>query len=379
VKLEVLQAPEVLDELGGALDELHAAAATPVTARRPWLATWLSSFPYEPLVLVILGGDRLEAAALLAQRRRHGVTEVVAMGHGPSDRVAFPSRGPEASLALSQAMAGYLLGLKGPWRLAVGHLPVGDPVATALAGGLPFGQLIGGADSPALRFGEERTLRGYVSRNHHQQVRRVTNRMEREGLAPAFEHLREPADLRAALPEVERVCRQRDAMVRRRSQLDDPSFGPFFRAVVLEHARRGEVDLTTLRLQGELAAYCLCFVDGGSYRMWNCRFAPRWAHLSPGRVTNNEALRHALADPACQEFDWMLGEEDYKSGLANHVDPSQDLLAWSSRPVWAVYHSRRRLLAGLKDVKDRHELLQRAWAGLKSTGRGRRMPARPSS
>ena len=111
--------------------------------------------------------------------------------------------------------------------------------------------------------------------------------MRREGLTPEFEHLREPAAIDAVLPQVEEVCRRRDAMLHRPSQLDDSRFGPFFRAVILDHAGRDEVELTILRLKGEVAAYCLCFVDHGSYRMWNCRFAPTWAHLSPGRVTNN--------------------------------------------------------------------------------------------
>jgi len=361
VELEVIRGRRALEEMGMALDDLHTATATPVTARRPWLQTWLGCFHDEPLAVAVRSGERLEAVALLAQRRRLGLTVTVAMGHGPSDRVAFPSRGPEASSTLSIGLAAHLLGQSGPWQLTVRHLPSNDPVAVALAGHLPQAKLVAGDTSPALRFGPDRRLRTYVSRNHHQQVRQATNRMRREGLTPEFEHLREAGAISAVLPDVEQVCRSRDAMLHRPSQLDDPRFGPFFRAVILDHAARGEVELTLLRLKGELAAYCLCFVDNGSYRMWNCRFAPQWAHLSPGRVTNNEALQHALADPSCTEFDWMLGQESYKSGVNNHMDPSQNLLAWSSPTVRAVLDAPRHLLQVLKDVKDHHEPLGRAW------------------
>ena len=365
VELEVIRGRRALDDLGRALDDLHAATATPVTARRPWLETWLRSFDDEPLALVVRSGEMLEAAALLARHRHRGLTETVAMGHGPSDRVAFASRGPVASAALAEGLAAFLLGQPDPWQLTVRHLPADDPVALALAACLPHAALVAGDTSPALRFGPDRRLRSYVSRNHHQQIRQAFNRMRREDLTPEFEHLRDAAAIEAVLPDVEAVCRRRDAMLRRPSQLDDPSFGPFFHAVILDHAARGEVELTVLLLKGELAAYCLCFVDHGSYRMWNCRFAPEWAHLSPGRVTNNEALQHALADPACTEFDWMLGEEAYKSGVNNHLDRSQNLLAWSSAAVRAVLDGRRHTLAVLKDSKDRHESLAKAWEEVK--------------
>jgi CelD/BcsL family acetyltransferase involved in cellulose biosynthesis len=178
---------------------------------------------------------------------------------------------------------------------------------------------------------------------------------------------------------VEEVCRRRDAMLHRASQLDDPRSGPFFRAVILDHAGRGEVELTILRLDGEVAAYCLCFVDKGSYRMWNCRFAPAWAHLSPGRVTNNEAILHALADPACSEFDWMLGDESYKSGVQNHMDTSQNLLAWSSATVRAVLDAPRSVLQAMKEVKDRHEPLERAWENTKRARERMRSRARQAA
>lgn len=386
MELRVTRGERALDGMADALDDLHAATATPVTARRPWLQTWLSCFPDDPLVVAVWSGERLEAVALLAQHRRLGITETVAMGNGPSDRVAFPSRGPEASAALSRGLAASLLGQSGHWRLTVSHLPPNDPVAVAVAARLPQATLVAGDTSPALRFGPDRRLRSYVSRNHHQHIRQATNRMGREGLKPEFEHLREPASIAAVLPQVEEVCRRRDAMVHRPSQLDDPRFGPFFRAVILDHAGRDEVELTILRLKGEVAAYCLCFVDNGSYRMWNCRFAPAWAHLSPGRVTNNEAMHHALADPSCSEFDWMLGDEGYKSGVQNHMESSQNLLAWSSATVRAVLDGPRSVRQALKELKDRHEPLERAWedsrrarerirAGLRQAAwRSRRLP-----
>src|SRR2546421_5506564 len=144
-RLEVIEGAHVLDDLGSLLDELHAATATPVTARRPWLQTWLSCFrDYQPLAFVLRMENRLDAAALLAQRRRRGITEIVALGHGPSDQTRFPCRSGEAAAALSRGIAGQLLSRPGPWRLAVRHLPMHDPVAIALRGELPRAALMDG-------------------------------------------------------------------------------------------------------------------------------------------------------------------------------------------------------------------------------------------
>jgi CelD/BcsL family acetyltransferase involved in cellulose biosynthesis len=118
----------------------------------------------------------------------------------------------------------------------------------------------------------------------------------------------------------------------RRSLMDHPHAGPFLRRVVEVHARRGEVELTTLRLDGRLAAYVLCFLDGDAYRMWNCRFDPTWSQYGVGRITNNAALENAVAD-GCRLFDWMRGEETYKESMANDRVVAADLLAWSGPVV----------------------------------------------
>ena len=136
--------------------------------------------------------------------------------------------------------------------------------------------------------------------------------------------------------------------------------GEFFHQVIAVHAARGEVELTTVRLSGELAAYVLCFLDRGVYRMWNCRLAPKWVRYGVGRVGNDAALRCALEDPGCREFDWMLGEEPYKFSMSNLLKRSEDLLAWSSVGVKTVFDMRRRLRDRAKQAASQHEWLQAA-------------------
>jgi CelD/BcsL family acetyltransferase involved in cellulose biosynthesis len=129
--------------------------------------------------------------------------------------------------------------------------------------------------------------------------------------------------------------------------------------VVLDHADREEVELTTLRLDGQLAAYVLCFRDGGAYRMWSCRVAPAWLRYGVGRLANNAALEHALSDQDSTAFDWMRGDEGYKQSMANHIEQAQDVLAWSSLTVRAVTDAPRRLKALLIDSADRYPAVER--------------------
>jgi CelD/BcsL family acetyltransferase involved in cellulose biosynthesis len=141
--------------------------------------------------------------------------------------------------------------------------------------------------------------------------------------------------------------------------MDDRYRGPFFREVVVNHAERDEVELTTLRLNGDLAAYVLCFRDRGAYRMWSCRVSPEWRRYGAGRLANDEALANALADENCVEFDWMRGDEGYKWSLANHVELATDLMAWSSPAVRTVADARRRLGVLLSSSAERHPAVDR--------------------
>jgi hypothetical protein len=99
--------------------------------------------------------------------------------------------------------------------------------------------------------------------------------------------------------------------------------------------------------------------------MWNCRFLPAWGSFSPGRLANNAALEHALDDPRCREFDWMRGGEPYKESVSNHRRTAQDLLAWSSPWLMAEHEGPRRLKVALKQARDRHGGLNRAWLATK--------------
>jgi CelD/BcsL family acetyltransferase involved in cellulose biosynthesis len=353
----------VLQELGTALDDLFEATNTPITARRPWLQAWVDCHPEDQPLAVVVDGERgdLEAVALLAARRRFRLLDVVALGHGPSDYIRLPARTPQAARRLADALAAALAASSRFWRLRLEQLPPDDAVAAHLASSLPRAIVRTGDSAPRVRFQTERDVEPYLSRNTRSMLANRTNRLKKAGLVPEVAHLRQPHDVERVLAELEHVRRERDAALLRVSDLDQPGPGCFWRRIIVELAGRGEAEVTTLRLEDELAAYCVCLLDGPAYRYWDGRFLPGWDRFSPGALVLTAALRRALADPAFNEFDWMRGSERFKQGAANDTVSTQQLLAWSSPAMRAVTEAPRRAETAVRRIKDRNELLQRVW------------------
>jgi CelD/BcsL family acetyltransferase involved in cellulose biosynthesis len=321
---------DVLRDLGEGLDELHRRTSTPLTARRPWLQAWIDCYPaFCPVAVAVGEGDRWGAAGLLGVRRVRGLARVVACGHGPSDAAMMPATDEGRAELLAETLVGDLRD-RSRWSLSLRHVVPDDLVAPRLAERLRSGRLVTGDVSPMLRADAGPSIREYVTGKHRRGVSRIRNRMEREGLEPRVDHVSDRSVIEALLPEVERVHRDRDLALGRRSAIDVPAHREFFRRVVLDHAAIDEVSLTTLHLQDRLAAYVLCFVDGDVHRMWNTRFDPAWDRFSPGKLAMEASVEHALA-AGCSGYDFMRGEERYKSGFANESVVVQDLFASSGR------------------------------------------------
>jgi CelD/BcsL family acetyltransferase involved in cellulose biosynthesis len=367
MRVRVIEGPGLLEEIGPALDALHASTSCPITFRRPWLQNWaISMTDFEPWGILVEGKGRIEAAALLARRRRLGMLHIVGLGHAMSDLCRFPAVSPESASMLAQCIVRQLRATPGPWWLRVEQLPVNDPVADAIARMFPSAALTPGDPCPVVRFDRGRSLSAYVSPKNRQNSRTRMNRLHRAGKMVTFAHVRDPGEVAAHLPAMERIRRERDHSLLRPSNLEDPRFAAFWRRTILGLARRGEMELTVLSVQGELIAYVVGLLDGSSYRTWDTRFSPDWNKFSPGRLANEAALQSALADDRFNEFDWMRGAEQYKLAFATHGVPSEHLVAWSSSISRAGFEAARRMKGAAKDIRDRHQWLQIAWLALRT-------------
>lgn len=362
-----VEGPRALEVLGDELDDLHAATDAPVTARRPWLEAWRRSYPqYEPCAIVVEASGKLQAAALLALRRRALFTDVVALGEGASDYARLPARTDAAASALAQSVTDYLAQLGRPWRLTLNFLPPGDPVARGLSRLLRWAWMLEGDQAPMLSFGVDRRLEAHLSRKTRQRERTAWNRFRRVGLEPVLQRLESPEDVARALDDIESVRRRRDARVGRRTLIDSRSGNAFWRAVVMEHARRESVHVFNLRVGGSLAAYSLCFRDGDSFRFWDGRVDPEWESFSAGFLVNLASVRWALANPGISEYDWMRGVEAYKVQMSTDLVPTQNVQAYSSGAVASLLGAPIVLKRRLRPLAERHPALRRSWHALKN-------------
>jgi CelD/BcsL family acetyltransferase involved in cellulose biosynthesis len=368
VLLRQLRGPRALTAVGDAYDRLAASTDLPVTSRRRWLQAWTDTFPqWSPWLVALEQEGRLVAVAPLAFRTRAWGMDVVLLGHGPTDDARLPAE-PGQAERLARAVVHVLPA--GGWRLRLNQVPRGDDVVRALCERLDQVEVTPGQGMPHVR-AHGRDLDAHLSRNTRKALAKIRNRLRARGLEPAFRWTSDAADVEVLLPDLARVHRERDLSLGRLPEHDAPSVAAFYREVLLRHARAGELELLTLHLDGDLAAYVCGFRDGRTFRVWDNRLSPRWAAVSAGRLANTEALRRVVMGDDYDVLDWMRGEEPYKLQSATEVVPTSVVTAWSS-PVLARVD---RLLLGAEDRGRR--VLRQAPGMLALHRRLRAVAARP--
>ena len=350
-----------LAELGASYDDLTRACGVPVTSRPLWLQAWADTYlHWDPWVVAVEEDGALVACAPLARRRTGPLTRVVGMGHGPTDDLRLPAVDDAAAAQLADAVA---VALSAPWHLVLDQVPDEDPVVTALAARLALSEVTAGEGMPTVRI-TERDENRYLSKNTRKALAKIRNKLAGDGIEPEIRWETDAATVRALVPELSVVHQARDRELGRRSDHADPSASAFFAEVIGRHADRGEVELLTVRMRGELAAYVCAFRDGSALRSWDNRLSPAWADYSAGRIANTEALLRVVRDPDLDELDWMQGEEAYKLQSATHVVPTRVLTAWSSPAVQRLHRG----VEGLRAAKRRSAALSRVWWAARAVG-----------
>jgi hypothetical protein len=367
-RIRILEGPGILAQLGEAFDTLALRCRAPITARRPWLEAWIQSYrEYRPVAVGIFEEDQaLAAVALFAVRPRRLGTEVVGLGHGASDQSRVYAVDDDAAEELARAVRSWLrLSLPRPWRLTLEQLPADDGAVRALQRALPHHVVLPAPGSPMVLFTADRTPGRYLTANYRGQAKNKWNRMVKDGLRPKIEILTSAEEIAPILPPVMEIAGIRQEELTGHRKLDRPHHARFFTAVVLEHARRGEVELMLLHIGGEIGAYSLTFRDGASARMWSSHYHPRWSAYSPGHILSRALVEQCVERRDIDVLDWMKGLEPYKLRTANHVEPAQSLHAWSGRAGRIAGEAAELLRTMLLRARARYPVLRRLQIGLR--------------
>ena len=122
-------------------------------------------------------------------------------------------------------------------------------------------------------------------------LRKAANRLAADGRTVRTRFTCDAAEILGLLPQLEQVHRQRDHVHGRISDLDDAVRHRAWRHRVRKLTDVGVLELATLDIDGELAAYTLGVVDGPVYRLLEGRFVTGWARYSPGRLLEARGRR----------------------------------------------------------------------------------------
>ncbi len=314
------------------VDELVRDLNMPVMATWAWLQHWAESFTaWTPMMVQVRVPDtqQLVGCAMLAIDKKASGATVVAMGHSSSLYAGLPARDPAAAMALAQAIVDALDEVSEAWALDLEQLPDHDPTLRYLNEKLDNGQLLPELRVPRVVFSTAHNIDEVLSKSKRKQLRKARNRIEQAGLEMVIAFDRGRAISSELLDDVEAVHVSRDRHARRNSDLDRPAEREFWRRVVEGGNEDWEVEIATLRLDGELAAYAVAILDGDTYRIYDGRMSTDWQHYSPGRLVEAAALARALSDQRFAVLDWMSGIAAEKLLTTNFAESRARLVATS--------------------------------------------------
>ncbi len=330
--VEVRTGLEHIRRAAADINELNASLDIPVMGSWPWLSAWARSFEnWTPMMIELRSTETsdLSGYALLAYNERAEGRAIVAMGHGSSLFSALPARDDASAKALADAVATTLNDMEGAWSLELEQIHDLDVALLRLSGNLEHAQVLPELRVPRVVFSTAHHVNDVLSKSMRKQLRRAENRIRNDGAEMTIAFDRGQAITTGLIDEVESVHVSRDREARRASDLDRPSERAFWRHVVESPDGLWEVEIASLRLDGELAAYVVALLDGDTYRVYDGRMNTAYSDYSPGRIIEAKALARAMADPRFAVLDWMSGVASEKLLTSNIAEGRARLVATS--------------------------------------------------
>jgi CelD/BcsL family acetyltransferase involved in cellulose biosynthesis len=290
--LRLIEAPEELDDLRPAWEELAAPAGSPMQ-RHAWAKAFSEAFgiDHELKIVVVSAGRQVNAIAPLATRRV-GVTRLELAGvEQLSEPCDFVYRDGAALERLAAGVAGQSL------PVLLGRIVADSPTVEALrrayrrrtifyargAAPYPWIELDESWREPEAKFGSDRRSDLRRARRRAEQLGEVTT----EILAPR------PEDVAPLIDELLRVeaagwkGREGTALAA------DAPRRRFFERFAELAAEAGFLRIAFLRIDGRAAAVQLAAECGGRFWLLKVGYDEEFKRSSPGSLLMLETIRHA--------------------------------------------------------------------------------------
>jgi CelD/BcsL family acetyltransferase involved in cellulose biosynthesis len=303
----------VLATLPG-IERLAGGLGLPIPARTAWIRAQLDSQPEaEPWAVRIRTTDgQLVAAAILLDHR----TGARLAGGGDDHRGAVIAVDEETAAALGRSVAA---GADRRGHEAVNGTLQDDHLARAFAEAAAV-NVAPAPGIPALVLDRGPDLAGYLSHGMLRTLRKARNRFSTDERKAEVVLTRRGEEIAGILPALERIYRDRDQHHGSASLVDCSEELTAWRARVRRLMEHRCLELATLTVDGNLAAYVLGLIDGPWYRVLDGRMDGAFARYAPGRVLEAAVLERALAGGATG-VDWMTSVAPETLLAATTVQP----------------------------------------------------------
>lgn len=306
------------------LGALAVSCDAPLTARPAWsLATGDEPSEVRPWALLArdAAGTAVGALVLLDHIEDPRAVLTTLAGTDGGHRGAILTQDTTVALALGDALRGVLDKQSTPSTVVLGPLPAGSPVVDAFSAGLSGSRQDAAAPVPVIRRSAGTDPDAYLAPGMRRTLRKSANRLETDGREAQTRFTSDAAEILGSLRKLEYVHRNRDHVHGRISDLDDAARHGAWRDRAENLTEVGLLELATLEIDGELAAYTLGVVDGPVYRLLEGRFVTQWARYSPGRLLEAAVVQRVLDDEAFTTFDWMTAVAPESLLGRNDADP----------------------------------------------------------
>jgi CelD/BcsL family acetyltransferase involved in cellulose biosynthesis len=325
------------DDIAAEWDRLADREGTPFS-RHAWFRAWLDAFGPTDLCTCVLWRSDLLAAALPLRATRGGAA-TIANVHTPFlrplgvDREAVTTLYGRAACELGQLVIEPL-----PDRFLRDH----DLAQTASRRGTwtlieprhtsPIVETAG--DFDAWREGSKHRWGAPLER-----FRRKAFREHGAKLALLFA----PEDLDSELDECLQVEASGWKGKHETAVLSQPETTSFYRGVAAAFHERGELRLSTLRLDGRLAAFDLCLLHRGRLYLLKTGYEESFRKLAPGLVLQLSVIERCF-ETDLDAFELLGGEAEWKRKFATSERQHAALRSFRHRPGPALRFTYRRAL-----------------------------------
>jgi CelD/BcsL family acetyltransferase involved in cellulose biosynthesis len=296
------------------LEELGRALGVPAPARTSWMRAQLECHAGpEPWAVRVRAADGALVAAAIVLEEEAATPQLAGGGEGHRGAVIAVDEAAAEALGHGTAAEADRRGHDG-----VAGLVRDDLVARAFAASAGI-DAAAAPGVPALVPEDGPDLAAYLSHGMLRTLRKARNRFGADDRKAEVVLTRRDEEIVVSLPALERIYRDRDQH-HGSASLVDGSEVTAWRARIRRLREHRCLELATLTVDGDLAAYVLGIVDGPWYRVLDGRMDGAFARYAPGRVLEAAVLERALAG-GTTGVDWMTSVAPETLLAATTVQP----------------------------------------------------------